>query len=177
MNKEQFIKGFKYLGIAYNKEFTEEQAIVWYDFFKDTDYDLFRQAIKRIIPQKQFMPSIAEIKHEIALIRNPALQLDANEEWGKVIDAVRRFGNYRVDEAMKNLNPYTASIVRQIGFVKICLSENNNWERKQFLEIFNSKKESDMTAMLLTEPVLTVNELKRMAQIKNNERLLLDEKS
>lgn len=171
MNKEQFTKGITFLTIAYNKEFTEEQVSVWYEFFKDTDYDTFRQAVKRIIPQKQFMPSIAELKQEIAHISNPILQLNADEEWDCVIQAVRRYGMYREDEALNSLKPYTRHITRQVGFIRICMSENIQWERKEFIDLFNMNKERDEVALMLSEPQLTLTELTRMAKIKEQEVL------
>lgn len=166
MTQEQFIKGLKYLGIAYNKEFTQDQATVWYDFFKDEDYEVFRQAVKRIIPQKQFMPSIAELKSEIALISNPVLQLNAEEEWDNVLKAVRKYGSYRQDEAMNSLKPYTRNIVRQVGYMRICMSESIQWERKEFMELFNMRQERDSDSLLLAEPVMTLAELSRTAQLK-----------
>lgn len=166
MTQEQFIKGLKYLGIAYNKEFTQDQATVWYDFFKDEDYEIFRQAVKRIIPQKQFMPSIAELKSEIALISNPILQLNADEEWDNVLKTVRKYGSYRQDEAMQSLKPYTRNIVRQVGYMRICMSESIQWERKEFMDLFNMNKERDADSLLLAEPQMTLAELARTAQLK-----------
>ena len=171
MNKEQFIKGLKYLGIAYNKEFTEEQATVWYEFFKDTDYEVFRQGVKRIIPKKQFIPSIAELKQEIALISNPVLQLNADEEWESVLKAIRKYGYYKQDEAMASLKPYTRNIVRQIGFSRLCQSEAIQWERKEFIELFNNNQDRDQTSLMLNEPQLTLGELTRMAKLKEQEML------
>ena len=177
MTKEQFVKGITFLTIAYNKEFTEEQISVWYEFFKETDYDAFRQAVKRIIPQKQFMPSIAELKQEIALISNPILQLNADQEWDEVIKAVRKYGSYREQEAMESLKPYTRNIVRQVGFKRICLSENIQWERKEFMDLFNTNKERDETALMLGEPQMTLAELIRISdmkkQLEHKETLML----
>lgn len=175
MNKEQFLKGLKFLGAAYNKQFDEEQAAVWYEFFKDTDYDAFRQAVKRIIPQKQFMPSIAELKQEIALISNPVLQLNADQEWNEVINAVRKYGSYREDEALNSLKPYTKNIARQVGFTRICMSENIQWERKEFIDLFNMNKERDETALMLSEPQMTLAEITRIAKLKENEMLKHEE--
>lgn len=170
MNKEQFTKGITFLTIAYNKEFTEEQVGVWYEFFKDEDYDNFRNAVKRIIPKKQFMPSIAELKQEIALISNPVLQLNADQEWEEVLKAVRKYGSYRQVEAMESLKPYTSSIVRQIGYLRICSSENIQWERREFMELFNMNKERDTAALMLGKPQMTLGELTRIAEIKALER-------
>lgn len=173
MTKEQFLKGITFLTIAYNKEFTEEQVSVWYEFFKDEDYEAFRKAVKRIIPLKQFMPSIAELKQEIATISNPVLQLNVDEEWDNVLKAIRRYGSYRQDEAMQSLKPYTANIVRQVGYMRICQSENIQWERKEFIELFNMNKDRDTTALMLSEPTMTLGELTRIAALKEKEMLLL----
>jgi hypothetical protein len=61
MNKEQFTKGITYLGIAYNKEFNQKEVETFYDFLKDYDYETFKIAIKEIIKDKKFMPSISEM--------------------------------------------------------------------------------------------------------------------
>lgn len=174
MNKEQFIKGLKYLGTAYNKEFTEEQATVWYDFFRDEDFEAFRQAVKRIIPQKQFMPSIAELKSEIATLKNPILQLNADEEWNEVLKAVRRWGSYREEEALNSLKPYTKHIARMVGYTRICMSKDIQWERKEFIELFNNSQDRDEMALMLNEPQMTLAELSRIARLKEEERLLLN---
>lgn len=103
MRKEEFIKGLKFLGLAYNKEFDEQQAMVWYDFFKETDYEDFRNAVKRIIPIKQFMPSIAELKEECEKVRNTkafgileVMKQDGYFKKGKFgeLDEVQQFRNY-----------------------------------------------------------------------------------
>lgn len=174
MTKEQFTKGITFLAIAYNKELTEEQVGVWYEFFKNEDYEAFRKAVKRIIPLKQFMPSIAELKQEIATISNPVLQLNADEEWDSVIKAIRRYGSYRQNEAMQSLKPYTANIVRQVGYTRICMSENIQWERKEFIELFNTNKERDTDTLMLSEPTMTLAEITRIAALKT--QVMLDNK-
>jgi len=170
MKKEQFVKGITFLAIAYNKEMTQEQIEVWYDFFKNDDYEAFRSAVKRIIPKKQFMPSIAELKQELAYISNPILQLNIDEEWNKVLGVIRKYGYYRSDEALGSLNEYTRNIVKTIGWHRLCTSENIEWERKTFKELFNNKQDSYEDIALLGEPQLTLAELTRMAEIKALER-------
>lgn len=174
MNKDQFLKGITFLSVAYNKEFSQEQVNVWYEFFKDENFDNFRMAVKRIIPKKDFMPSIAELKKEITLINNPVLQMDVDTEWDNVLKAIRKYGSYKADEAMKSLNPYTANIVRQIGYRRLCMSEHIQWERKEFIELFNTNKERDGNAYMLPEPLLTLNEVTRIAKLKGEERLLIE---
>ena len=61
MNKEQFVKGITYLGMAYKKEFNQQELELYYDFLKEYDYETFRMTIKEIIKSNKFMPSISEI--------------------------------------------------------------------------------------------------------------------
>lgn len=171
MTKEQFLKGITFLTIAYNKEFTEEQVSVWYEFFRNDDYEVFRNAVKRIIPKNQFMPSIAELKQEIANISNPILQLDIDEEWNNVIQAIRKYGYYRVEEALNSLNEYTRQIVRTIGWYRLCMSENIEWERKTFKELFNNKQDRYEDVLVLSEPTMTLAELTTKAKLKEQEML------
>lgn len=64
MKIKEFIKAMSILGTAYNKEFTQEQIGIWYESFNDVDYELFKQAIKKIVKKNKFMPSIAELLDE-----------------------------------------------------------------------------------------------------------------
>ena len=61
MSEIELIKGLKYLGIAYGKEFDTDECKVYYDFLKSYNYDVFRNAIKYIIGNSKFIPKINEI--------------------------------------------------------------------------------------------------------------------
>ena len=160
MTKIQFIKAMTFLAIAYNKEFTEEQLNVWYDFFKNESFEDLKKAIKRIIPKKTHIPSIAELKEELTYVKTPLLQLKADEEWDKVKQAIRTYGFYRADEAMKSFNPLTAQVVRSLGgFEKICQNTDGDWLRKNFIEIFEIKMNNVEEIEILNETELTLNEL------------------
>ena len=179
MSAKEFAKAMSFLGIAYDKEFTQEQVEVWFTFFHDTDFAAFKQAVTRLISKSKFLPSIAEIKQELVMIGNPALQLNASEEWDKVMQAVRRFGYYNAEEAVASLDPYTADIVRKMGgFQSICISEDGDWTRKNFVRLFDELSGSRREALLYSAPQLTLAEAQRIAEIKSMERenrLLLEE--
>lgn len=163
MNKEQFIKGLKYLSLAYNKEFDEEQATVWYDFFKDVDFEVFRQAVKRIIPKNKYLPSIAELRGEIAQMTNPLLQLNVDDEWNNVIEAIRKHGTYITAEEFSKFNETTLKVIKTIGWRRLCLSENIEFERRTFYDIFKSyqKRSEDISLM-------------QLGSLMENERLLIE---
>lgn len=54
----------KYLGIAYGKEFTQDECKVYYDFLQGYTYDSFRNAVKSLIKKTKFLPKINEIVDE-----------------------------------------------------------------------------------------------------------------
>lgn len=174
MNKKDFSVAMTVLGTAYNKEFTNEQLSVWYEFFYDVPLEIFKSAIKRLIVKNKFLPSIAEVKQEIAIITNPTLQLNAEEEWEKVIATIRQYGSYRASEAIKTLNPFTRKIVNMLGYNKLCLSENIAWERKQFIELFNSYQEKDEKILKINTKQLTSTEGKRIKEIIETKEITSD---
>lgn len=61
MTKEEFTKSITYLGMAYNKEFKQSEVEQYYDFLNQYDYKTFKIAVKSLIKECKFMPSISEI--------------------------------------------------------------------------------------------------------------------
>lgn len=156
MEKMTFLKALTVLGTAYNQEFTNERAIIWYGFFKDEDLTFFQQAIKNLICKSKFMPAISDVKREIAEIKHPSLKLDANEEWNSVLTAIRKYGSYGQIKAMESLNNTTADIVRRIGWDRLCRSERIDFEKRLFISDFESIQNSH-------------REIAQLSNIKRNE--------
>ncbi len=140
MNPQEFVKAMTFLGIAYNKEFTKEQCDVWFNFFKNDDIEIFKLAIKRLIVNEKFIPSIAMVKDEITNIANPSLQLDAEEEWLNVLECVRKYGRNNFIGAKEELDDITVETIRKVGWVRICNSEFIATEKKEFIDVFNILK-------------------------------------
>lgn len=145
MNKEDFIQCMKLLGTAYNKEFDEEQIEVWYSMLYEYKLEDLTRAIKELIKTETRLPSIAHITKQIAKTKIATLP-DADTEWQEVLKAVRGFGSYREEEALKSLKPYTAQIVKYIGYYRICVSTQDEqvWNKKEFIEEYNSLKDKTM---------------------------------
>ena len=142
MNKEKFLKIMTYMGIAYNKEFTKEQLEVWYSFFKEYTDEELNNAVKKIINTEKYLPSIAQVKEEIAKMKVVGIP-EAEEEWQEVLKAVSRYGSYRQDEALASLKPYTAKIVGYIGYQRICMAESDEqiWNKKEFISEYDALKD------------------------------------
>lgn len=58
---EEFIKNMTYLGLAYDKQYTQEEIMLYYDFLKEFDDDVIVKAIKEIIKTSKFIPKINEL--------------------------------------------------------------------------------------------------------------------
>ena len=145
MNKQDFVKVLKLLGASYNKEFDQEQTEVWYSFLKNYQYSELLEATKNIISKSKYLPSIAEIKEEIANLQTKDIP-KAEDEWQEVLMAVRKYGYYRPQEALDSLKPYTAYITRHIGFMNICnaTEEQQIWNKKEFIGEYNTLKDKEI---------------------------------
>ena len=150
MKQETIIKAITLLKTNYQnalKDYTKEEMQLmistWLDFFKDTSINDFELAIKNIINKSDFFPTISQIKKEIANCKVNTLP-SAEDEWEEVIRTIHKFGSYRQQEAMEHLKDYTAYILRHIGYQNICMSEDNTWNKKEFIAEYNQMKDKEM---------------------------------
>lgn len=88
MNKEQFKEQIAKIQTAYNKKFTQEEAKMWFQEFRDVTVEEFGKAIDQIIKTNKFTPKIADIKAKISenayryYADDPYSYLYKNNEWG-----------------------------------------------------------------------------------------------
>lgn len=152
---KQELAKLKYTYPSAFKDFTlqdvQAMSVLWLNDFKNDDPEIFKQAIDRLRAKSKYCPSIAEIKSEITKIEVPTLQLNAEEEFEKVRNAIRKFGSYRTTELMNSLEPYTREITRRIGISRICMAEDITWIKKEFIEEFNN-------SLLRSKEILQQNE-------------------
>lgn len=66
---EEFIKNMTYLGLAYDKQYTQEEIRLYYDFLKEFDDDVIVKAIKEIIKTSKFIPKINELVEKCQSIK------------------------------------------------------------------------------------------------------------
>lgn len=149
MNQQTIIKAITLLKANYQnslKDYTKEEMQLmintWLEFFKDTSVNDFELAIKNIINKSDFFPTISQIKKEIANCKVNTLP-SAEDEWEEVIRTIHKFGSYRQQEAMEHLKDYTAYILRHIGYQNICMSEDNTWNKKEFIAEYNQMKDRE----------------------------------
>ena len=148
-NKQTIIKAITLLKTNYQnslRDITKEELQMmintWGEFFKDIPDNELEQAISNIINKNDYFPTISQIKKEIANNRTSDIP-SAEDEWEEVIRTIHKFVSYRQVEALEHMKPYTAYITRHIGYQNICMSEDNTWNKKEFIAEYNQMKDRD----------------------------------
>lgn len=149
MTKAEIAKILAVLAASYPKfEVDDLKVQVWYEMLGDLDYATANMAVKKLILENTFPPSIAEVRKAAAEIMNPDV-MTAAEAWGEVERAVRTYGYYQEIEALAGLPPRVAKVVRLIGWREICLNEEPGVVRGQFLKMYAQVAEREQKELLL----------------------------
>ncbi|RDV83896.1 hypothetical protein [Ammonifex thiophilus] len=119
----------------------EPTIYLWSSALSDVPYELAKQALLKVLFTGRHFPTVAEVLEAVVELqwgrpRTP------EEAWELVRDAVRRYGTFRWEEAVKSLPPDVAEVVRQIGWVEICTSDKPDVIRSQFFRIWERKARS-----------------------------------
>lgn len=103
MKQEELVKGLKVLGIAYSKDFTQEECATYYEFLQEYTYVTFKAAVKNIIKKSKFLPKISELVEEC---ENCKEQVKF-----EVIEFMKRKGYFKApSEYEKTINWYAKGI-------------------------------------------------------------------
>ena len=92
MVKEDFKRQLGKIQVAYNKKFTQEEARMWFQEFRNISAEEFGKAVDQIIKTNKFTPKIADIKAKISentyryYSEDPRKNLYKNLEWGEFVD-------------------------------------------------------------------------------------------
>lgn len=111
---------------------------VWYTMLVDLDYHVCLNALKEHISVCKFAPSISELRERCTTMSSAPVQ-QWGDAWESVLRAVRFYGMYREDEAIKSLDSVTQKCIKRIGFRNVCLSENIQNDRANFRMIYEQE--------------------------------------
>lgn len=115
----------------------QQTMAVYRRMLSDLDYPCANAAIERLLATARFMPTVAEIRG-VALSLTAGEQIAGGEAWGKVVKAIADQGAYRVpgtDFVFRD--PVTVQAVGALGWVNLCLSENQPADRARFIELYD----------------------------------------
>ena len=110
----------------------------WYAALKDIPYDIAENAVMELICTNTFPPNIAEIR-KACMERCKRQVLNFDDAWGTVQKAIGKFGANNPDEAFDEMDDLTASVVKNLGWTRLCCSENQAADRANFREAYTEK--------------------------------------
>jgi predicted ribosome quality control (RQC) complex YloA/Tae2 family protein len=131
---------------------------IWYEMIGELDYNKAAVSVKRHLATSKFPPTVNDILVASADISENRIQTSA-DAWNDVLEAIRKFGVYRVEEGVNSLQEPTRSIMRN-QFRETCLSENLMADKAHFLRMYDTYSKRDQTERLLPETLK--NEVKSL---------------
>lgn len=141
MDKQQFATLTIGIKSAYPaSKILEDSASMdfWYLMLNDIPYEVAENAVMEHICTNVFPPNIAEIRKLcMERCRRPALSFD--EAWSVVQKAIAIYGRERPHEAYETMDEPTLAVVKNLGWTRLCLSENQAADRANFREAYEAK--------------------------------------
>lgn len=182
MNKQQFATLAIGIKSAYPaSKILEDKASMdfRYTMLKDIPYEIAENALMEHICTNTYPPNIAEIR-KLCMERYQKPVLSFDEAWGVVQKAMSTYGHYRPQEAFETMDKLTLSVVKNLGWTKMCTTENLTAERANFREAYEAKVKAVQNnnqlpkfvaenKALLREHYIPVMEEKEMPQIEQKE--------
>ena len=110
----------------------------WYMMLSDIPYDTAENAIMEHICTNIYPPNIAEIR-KLCMERMRPHVLSFDEAWGVVQTAISRYGWYHPQQAFATMDELTLSVVKNLGWTRLCQSENITADRANFREAYEAK--------------------------------------
>lgn len=118
---------------------------VWYRLLEDLDYTVAQAAIQKYILTNKFPPTVADIREYVVSVQ-AGEKRSWSDGWEEVMKAIRHFGIWREEEALKSMSELTRNVVRRLGFRNLCMSENVTADRANFRAIYEQMAEKEHTA-------------------------------
>ena len=141
MDKQQFATLAIGIKSAYPaSKILEDNASMdfWYMTLKDIPYEIAENAVMEHICTNIYPPNIAEIR-KLCMERCKTPILSFDEAWGVVRKAMSDYGWYHPQEAFATMDELTLAVVKNLGWSRLCQSENPTADRANFREAYEKK--------------------------------------
>lgn len=116
--------------------------------FKDVPYEAVNCALQKFILESPYPPTVHDLYKEVMAFTKPDIP-DEDEAWYEVARAIRLYGYYRPEEAFGSMSEIVRDVVKAIGWSEICLSENIELVREQFIRLYVIAKQRKEQEMLM----------------------------
>ena len=142
MTPDETVKMFAMIAATFPRDqsFARADRIMlnsWHTMLQDLPFDVVEAAVQAQAATSPFPPSISEIRQRAAEITKPSLRMGADEAWELAIKAVRKFGYTQWIAAKKWLPSDVAQAVERFGYRDICMAENIDVVRGQFIRLWD----------------------------------------
>lgn len=173
MTKEEWLKVAKGLQSMYGKDHGLLQdpysVTLWFELLKDIDYPVVMQAVKKIMMQSHFPPTVSDIRKTAMEISEGEIP-EWSEEYEKAYRIVSRYGYYRPDEAKAEMTDITRETVNRIGWNTFCNDENTASTRAAFRDIYTGISEQRKSTAMISESLRN-----QISEIRSK-RMMVEEK-
>lgn len=186
MTESETVKIIAMLYMAYpavNKlsdEAIKDMTGIWYKFFENDSYNLVEVAVQRHISTNKWLPSIAEIREQMAKIMRPDL-IPPDVAWSVVKDYI-----YLRDCYVK-LPPLIAKVIETIG-TSTLKEQHGGHDKQMFMDLYTPAYERELekaklpkalsTRLAKSDEVFGGDALKAIAQVseaREKERKMYEE--
>jgi hypothetical protein len=134
VNKVETAQVLGYLSAAYpSAKVTKETAIVFHDLLKELSATEVMSAAQGLVRECDWFPSPAQLLRAVAR-SNGVLSPIPAVAWQEVLAEVRRVGQA---ESPRFSHATTSAVVKAIGWREICMSDNANVLRSNFLKLYH----------------------------------------
>ena len=141
---------------------TKEKMELWYTMLGDIPYNTASLALQKWIATQKWIPKISDIRQSAMDVTGNSIG-DWGDGWQEVLDAIRRFGYYRYNEAMESMSPITQKCVKRLGWSNLCLSTNQNQDRANFRMMYEEYKENESNMRILPQKLRnTITDLQQL---------------
>lgn len=130
----------------------EDEATMrfWYQMLQDIDGKVFENAVMEHISTNIYPPNIAELR-KLCMERCKTPVLSFDEAWGVVQNAISTYGWRNPEEAFAVFDELTLSVVKNLGWTRLCMSENPTADRANFRDAYQQKAEETIHKNQLPE--------------------------
>ena len=145
MQKTETAACLALLAAAYpSNAVTQETAMVYHAVLGNLDYGDVLKAAQMLIATEHWFPSPAAILRQVA-VNDGTLAPAAIEAWAEILVQVRVVG--RMGSPIF-FHPLIAEAVRAVGWNNICMSDNIDILRRQFLRAYGGMADAHDNAIL-----------------------------
>lgn len=117
-----------------------EAVALWYEQLKDIPYNVATASLNKWVSTEKWSPTIADLRRLSFETVTGGVKA-WGEAWDDALRLIRRYGHNRAKEAFAEMDELTAKVVRQIGYMNLCMSENQTADRANFRMIYEQEAE------------------------------------